>query len=182
MNIFSRFIRCLQIFLIVMTTAMAVGLQTSEASQLNVNEISAEDVIKRLYRDYAWQALGLDLDIPTVSGQTMSELERYFDSAISKLIVEDGECSERTEDVCRLDFNIIFDSQDAAAYEIKISQINTKDEIRVSFKYPSNRKAIKLVYKMVRTNKGWRIKDIYYESGRKSLSQILGKQSELKRN
>lgn len=162
-------LKCLLVFLIL----MALGFQTTNASQLNKMENSAEDIVKKLYHDYAWQALGLDLDEPTITGQSLPELENYFSSAIAKLIVEDGECSERTEDICRLDFNIIFASQDSAAFEMQVFPKNNKDEIKVQFKYPSNHEVIKLTYKMTKTNKGWRIKDIYYENEHKSLSEIL---------
>jgi len=109
--------------------------------------------------------------------QSYEVLTKYFDEALSSLFVKNQQCMRKTGEVCSLDFDPIFASQDSAATDLTIKQTNG-NTVQVQFIYPSNGQKINLEYKTVKTANGWRISDIVYEGSPKfSLKQLLsGKQ------
>lgn len=151
------------------------GYQVACAGPEKASNSSAADVVKLLYHDYAWEALGDDFGTTALEEQPEIELEKYFESSLAKLIRQDRECVIQTEDMCQLDFKIIFASQDPGAYEMKVSVVGGSNNVHVQFKYPSNQEKIGLVYRMINTPRGWRIHDIYYENAKTSLRELLGK-------
>lgn len=150
---------------------MFLGMQPIYADTKSGATDLAEDTVKQLYRDYAWEAIGLDgvglLDQPKQA------LEKYFESSLANLILKDNECRERTHDICHLDSNIIFASQDPAAVDFKIVSANKSGEVRVSFKYPSTQEVVEIKYLLTRTKFGWRIHDIEYGKGHLTLRERL---------
>ncbi len=123
-----------------------------------------ESTVRRLYRDYAWEGVGIEVSdgsMTTLQDQTLPELKKYFDDGLARRLRADRECTERIHTVCNLDHIIIFASQDPAAYGLTISEANKKNQVLVTFKYPSNNELLRLRYDMVKTEDGWRIYDIY---------------------
>lgn len=134
-------------------------------------------VVSMLYRDFAWEALSSD----TTFGAPLAEqprpvLERYFDSALATLLINDAMCEVRSKgDACNLEFDVIFASQDPSASDLEITSSGT-DRVAVSFAYPGNGKKIHLEYVMAHTRSGWRIKDvIYHDWNDQSLVRVLSK-------
>lgn len=157
---------------VVCITLMIFGMQSIYADDTKNEALdSAEGTVKRLYRDYAWEAIGLKGNY--LLDQSKQELEKYFESSLANLIIEDNECRKRTHDICHLDFNIIFASQDPAAVDLKITKANINGEVNVRFEYPSNREVVEIRYIFVKTKSGWRIHDIVYVKERKTLREIL---------
>lgn len=110
-------------------------------------------VVAQLYRDYAWEAV---IDKPRWVGQELQNqpgpvLQRYFDSNLAALIVFDRMCAIQTQEICRLDFSLIWASQDPGASEAKIVAGPKPDTVLVSFRYPGDGKKIDLSYRMVKT-------------------------------
>ncbi len=151
-----------------------LGGGAAGASPERQTATSGEAIVKMLYHDYAWEALG-DLGGTPIQQQSVAELEKYFDTSLAKLIREDRECVERTSEMCTLNFNIIFDSQGPSAADMEVASMNKNNEVNVHFTYPSDHSRIYLTYKMTNTREGWRIHDIVYENEHASLRQFLWK-------
>ena len=135
-----------------------------------------ENTVKRLYRDYAWQAIGLafDHDAIYLMHQGMPELEKYFEPGLAKLIRKGDECFDKIQDMCTPDFDYILDSQDPAVDDLKISPMGKYNLVRVKFVDPrGDRVTHRLDYKMVQTPQGWRIADIFYADTKGGLRDSL---------
>jgi hypothetical protein len=136
----------------------------------------SSDVVYRLYKDYAWEALFEDSG--KIAGkplllQPRQVLARYFDATLVRLLLKEQACLARhVGEVCNLDFNPIFASQDPGATGLKIAS-STQAQVEVQFTYPSDRSTVRLVYRMVQTRSGWRIQDIRYPASERWLSALL---------
>lgn len=138
------------------------------------------DVVVQLYREYAWEAM---LQEPAgrngLLAQPPAELRRFFDDRLVSLILKDRECEKTTQGVCNLDFDPIWDSQDPAAYDMRIKPATESGIVRVEFLLPGceklpnpgARKKATIDYQVVKTPNGWRIADIRGLAG--SLVDIL---------
>lgn len=118
--------------------------------------------VVKLYKTYAWEAI---IDEPELEGQGLleqpkAELQKYFDTKLTDLIVLDDKCKNETHEVCRLDFQPIWAGQDPGATELKIKAGKTPDLVRVTYKFPGDGSAVALTYQLVSTEQGWRISDI----------------------
>ncbi len=156
--------------LVLAALAVCGGCETAR------REAGATAVVRRLYRDYAWEARE---NQPSPGRRTLVEepgpvLARYFDTELVGLLLEDRACVERTKEICNLDFVPMWASQDPGAEDLRISPTGDPTVVEVSFRYPSDHTPVELSYRLVRTNAGWRIHDIVYEDGgslRKMLKQ-----------
>jgi hypothetical protein len=123
-------------------------------------------VVTQLYRDYSWEvdSRSRAKDAISLIDQPASELARYFDSELVSLLIADRECVRRSGEICRLDWDPIWDSQDPAAEDLTIRSIQT-NVVVVRFRHPFTGEERKLDYHLVKTMAGWRISDIRYQNG-----------------
>ena len=147
------------------------------------SEFDKEDVVYKLYKDFAWTALFDDVNTVVVRhqgkslvAQPYSVLQGYFDKPLALLIEREEKCREREGSVvCRLAFNPLFGIEDVAVAGLKI--YSTEDNCIVAeYQYPSNGEYIRIKFKMVEEDTGWKIEDIKYrksEGGELSLKDIL---------
>jgi len=134
-------------------------------------------VVGNLYRAFAWQALASPDDVfgKSLVEQDSSVLHRYFDRELALLLINDQRCIERTGELCNLDFDPIFASQDPAAADLLIRSI-TNNMVAVEFTYPSNGEKVRLEYRLTRSENGWRISDIRYPGkSQATLKQLLAR-------
>jgi hypothetical protein len=149
------------------------------ASLAHAQAEKPSDVIYRLYQQYAWEALfaapaegGAALK-PGLLAEPKKILATYFDDGLVRLLLKERAClAHHPGELCKLEFNPIFASQDPAASDLLV-QSTTPEEVAVQFTYPADRTTVRLVYRMVHTRTGWRIKDIAYPAGQLSLVAIL---------
>lgn len=128
-------------------------------------------VVVGLYKDFAWSAMfapdkQVDAIVgPSLMAQSRAVLARYFEPDLTRLLLKDAACWRAGLDggTCRLDFDLLFASQDPAAGDMSFTS-EPGDQVRVSFRYPSNGQKIELRYLMKKTAAGWRIHDIVYLS------------------
>jgi hypothetical protein len=137
---------------------------------------SAKGVVERLYQDYAWVVLFQDSDFVRLADQPEKVLSQYFSPSLSGLVIADHQCVEKTKDICKLDFDPLYDSQDSAgAHDLHVDAMSQANEVQVRFSPRWGSTAVKqLQFKMVKTSAGWRIDDIDYpdhESFRSILQQ-----------
>jgi hypothetical protein len=134
----------------------------------------AVDTVAQLYRDFAWEAIVEEPQWPghALLDQPRDVLLRYFDEALTDLILADRACAARTHSICRLDFCPIWNSQDPGATGLRISPTEDPTVVLVRFLYPSNRQLMELTYHMVETRRGWRVHDIDYGGGMSLLALL----------
>lgn len=141
--------------------------------EAGVELVSSRNVVEQLYRDYAWVILFDSPDMVKLADQPQQELSKYFTPPLADLINKDHECARKTKDICNIDFDPIYDSQDPdGAHQLRIESEGV-DMVNVTFlRRWSSPDVAELQFKMVRTSTGWRIDDIYYK-GHESLRAIL---------
>ncbi len=142
--------------LLLLTTALFTA--SADAGLRPPKENSAEGIVFKLYKDYAWEAV-MAAGYDGLMQQPPQILKQYFDINLTALILRDRKCSDKGE-ICRLDFVPVWASQDPAAVDLTVEKTKSKDIIKVKFRYPSNNEKIELKYRVTRTPKGWRISDI----------------------
>ncbi len=136
--------------------------------------VSAKEAVVRLYQDYAWVVL---IDDPGLKGlviQSQKELSKYFTPSLASLLDKDYQCVEETKEICSLDFDPIYDSQDPdGAHHLRVEPMNADHLVRVTFSPRwSSPQITEIKFKMVNTTTGWRIDDIVYQ-GHESLRALL---------
>jgi hypothetical protein len=132
------------------------------------------DVVARLYRDFAWEAV---VETPTWNGhelldQPRAVLARYFDDALVRLWLADRACASRTHEICKIDFMPIWDSQDPSGTFVNIAPTRDSTLVQVELRHPYYKEARALNYRLVKTAAGWRIHDIV-RPGKWSLVSLL---------
>lgn len=131
------------------------------------------DPVVRLYRDFAWEAM---IDTPTDGPRFLSQSDvvwgRYFSPRLVKLLRNDRRCVSRTREICKLDFNPIWASQDPGAVRLMVVQGDTPTTVNVSFDCPGNGQRISLRFLLVRSGARWLVDDIHYADGQQ-LRKIL---------
>lgn len=156
------------------SSALASLLLLAPCAQAQAGPSS--DVVYQLYKDYAWEALFEDsgkVGGKPLLSQPRQVLARYFDDRLVRLLLKEQAClAQHTGEVCHLEFNPIFASQDPGAARLKIAS-STPVQVEVQFTYPSDRSTVRLVYRMVQTRSGWRIDDIRYPGTKTSLKSLL---------
>jgi hypothetical protein len=134
-------------------------------------------VVAALYKAFSWQAIS---DADKLFGKRLTQqeealLRRYFAPELTSLLVEDRRCINRSGEVCNLDFDPIFASQDLGVADLSIASTG-RGLVTVEFTYPSNGEKSQLEYRMVKRGKDWRIQDILYRGwDNTSLKQLLSK-------
>ncbi|MEX8502677.1 MAG: hypothetical protein AB3X41_06510 [Leptothrix ochracea] len=137
-------------------------------------------LVYRLYKDYAWEAIFYSSnDVKKHLGnrlvlQSKDELSKYFDDDLLLLLMGESDCVRKNVgELCRLEFNPIFSSQDPMVSDLTIKPVGLK-KVEVTYKYPSNNQKITINYLMKQTKSGWLISDIEYVMYNTSLKKILG--------
>ncbi|MBV8618266.1 MAG: DUF3828 domain-containing protein [Curvibacter sp.] len=120
------------------------------------------ETVAQLYHDFAWEAV-IDAPIagPGLLDQRDAVWMRYFSSQLVQLLRRDRQCVIRTHEICRLDFDPIWASQDPSAFRLKITSGDRPATVNVSF-YPENGPRVDLKYLLVRRGAKWVIDDIQY--------------------
>ncbi|MGF6181598.1 hypothetical protein ABIB42_002620 [Massilia sp. UYP32] len=152
-----------------------ISLAPSTAAPRESDEQVA--IVGSLYKTFAWQVLSSSINAfgKPLAQQESSVLRRYFAQELASLLVKDGHCAAKTGEICNLDFDPIFASQDPAAVDLTIRSM-PKDIVAVEFTYPSSGEKVRLEYRMARKKNGWRIDDIRYPGmSDSSLKQLLAR-------
>lgn len=160
-------------------------ISTDEAGA--VEHEKPTDVVYRLYKDYAWQALiDLDEDSARIFGkyirfESRAVLEKYFDTELAALFIADVNYTVLTGEMGGLNSDPIFNTQDHGVIDFKIHPFSSGN-ILVEYTYILDLSKISLIYKVKHYPQGWRITDIVYKSSNnKSLKKILqGSETALK--
>ncbi|HEV8215211.1 MAG TPA: hypothetical protein VGP95_05235 [Gemmatimonadaceae bacterium] len=156
------------------TTVVAVVAIAGNVAGQSVRSGSALEVVARLYRDFAWEAV---VETPNWQGhelldQPRAVLARYFDNELIRLWLADRACEARTHEICKIDFMPIWDSQDPSGSFVSIDSTADPTLVKVQLRHPFKTEPRVLNYRLVKTPDGWRIHDIV-RPGNWSLVSLL---------
>ena len=139
-------------------------------------------IVYQLYKDFGWNAVfDASKEAQYYLGKTIEEqsqdvLSRYFSPELVILFLREANCNAiRHGELCNLDFDPIFASQDPAASDLVISSAEN-DSVAVRFIYPANGTKVNLLYNLAKFKEKWRITDIIYPGdSTTSLKAILSR-------
>jgi len=163
--------KCLR--LVVSTTLAIVCTGTALAATTN----GEAAVVAKLYKDFAWQALASQHDLfgDDVAHQGKATLEHYFSPALADLLVKDAACQIRSQGICNLDFDLLFDSQDPRVTDLEVTT-TSPGRVAVVYKDPVDGKATRIEFDMARVAGQWKIADVVYSRRDKvSLKRVLSR-------
>ena len=132
-------------------------------------------VVAKLYKDFAWQAVASQADLfgDDLSHQRKETLEKYFSPALADLLVKDAACQTRSQGICNLDFDLLFDSQDPRVTDLEVTT-TSPGRVSVVYKDPVDDKTTRIDFEVARVAGRWRIVDVVYRRPDKvSLKQVL---------
>lgn len=93
------------------------------------------NLLDSLYKKFPSNDL---LNTPSINGQNKKILSKYFDTLLVALLCRDRECLAKSDMICNLDFDIIYDSQDPDGVIVHIG--SAKKGIEVILDYGNNGK------------------------------------------
>lgn len=124
---------------------------TSYADQITYN------LLQGMYKSYPASGSLQDKSILEANSK---QLEKYFDSNLSRLLSKDIQCSKK-QGMCKLDFDPIYASQDPEIKSIKM--IDNQIDIDVLLFYIGQKNPIKVTY--IFDTKEKKIHDVRYQDG-----------------
>ena len=131
----------------------------------------ASEVVLRLYRDFAWEAVLAQPADTGLAQQPEAALLSYFTPELAHALAADAACASRRQEVCALDFLPLWASQDPGAYDLSVAMAGPH-AAQATYVSPHTGKATTLRFELAPTKAGWRVSDIVYSSG-PSLAQLL---------
>jgi hypothetical protein len=125
-------------------------------------KISPENMILKIYVEHK---KGLDIGDKNI-------LSQIFTSELANLLLREDECRERTREICNLEFDPIFATQDfdGNPKDLVVVKMSSGPSIYAVTFTDISRKT--LIYEFIETPDGWRISNIIYPD-KPSLKAIL---------
>lgn len=136
----------------------------------------AADVVIRLYKDFAWQAMTGQPELfgKNLAHQDKSTLSRYFSPVLVDLLMKDATCQRKYQGICNLDFDLLFDSQDPRVIDLDVDA-GVPGKISIVFKDPVDDKRTQIDFEVARFSGTWKIVDIVYRNNGTSLKTLLSR-------
>ncbi|UOD32094.1 DUF3828 domain-containing protein [Massilia violaceinigra] len=161
---------------IMMMASLALLLGWSSAAMAAKPESEAS-VVARLYKDFAWQAIASQSDLfgENLAHQPRTTLERYFSPTLAALLVRDAACQVRSQGVCHLEGDLLFDSQDPRVIDLDVQTV-ASGRVSVAFKDPVTDEQKRIAFHLSQVGGKWKIADISYGNERqRSLLKVLSR-------
>ena len=134
---------------------------------------SALDLVKRLYAAYAWEASDAEAAKHTpLFSERAAVMARYFDAPLLRAVLRDRACEKRSGEICKLDFDPIWDSQDPGGVTVEVVPTRDMTIVQARIHYQSDHDTRVVTYRMRKTSAGWRIADMA-GAGWPSLLRVL---------
>ena len=150
----------------------ALFLALTVVSCAHATEDARLAVVQRLYQDYAWETESEIYKRTPFFSDKSSVLRKYLTQSLSRLVIDDQQCTERIGGICNLDFDPMWNSQDPEGAKFRVVGIGPNNSVAVEIAYPGQR-AVTLAFDVVNTEAGWRINDIRSPRPNWSLRKIL---------
>ncbi len=125
-----------------------------------------ESVVRQLYSAYGQGDIENNPPEKTrILDKPVSVYEEYFTNRLAKLIVKDRTEEIRSKELGRLDFSILYGSQDCEGIKnIRIDRELGSNNVVVFYDQNDEKDVMKVRHVMVQTKVGWRISDIQYST------------------
>ena len=123
-------------------------------------------LVAKLYKDYSHNIAVDDLRLPHFhSTSPRSVLLKYLTPELTQLLVDDLKCQRREQSICNLESQILWTGNDITWWFVRIHATDAADKVEVelhSADDPRDDNVVKLLYRLKKTSRGWRIHDIEY--------------------
>lgn len=131
-------------------------------------------VVAKLYKDFAWQAIATQRDLfgDDIAQQSRATLEKYFTPPLADLLVKDVACQVKSQGICNLEVDLLFDSQDPRVTDLELATI-APGRVAVVFKDPTDDETTKIEFIVAQVAGKWKIADIIYKRDGRSLKKVL---------
>ncbi len=136
-----------------------------------------KEFVESLYKQYAWVSVlspAAASKFVVLQDEKLPTLNKYFSKALSSAIHEDARCRWVTREICKIDFDILFASQDVVATDLTVSD-EVSGVVSVCFRTVDAKKCLRI--EASQDVDGWRIADIIYPLEDHSLTKVLGLKS-----
>lgn len=161
------------------TVASVFALLTTHAGASlaapSVGDADLSKLVSQLYGRYAWIAIFATAPpsgaVPLAQA-SKKELVNVFAPDLAQEIWQDAQCAQKRREICILDFDILFGSQDPSASELAIQVGTRADETQACFRNASGSREC-LTFLGARVNGASRVADIVYP-GQRSLRHLMG--------
>ncbi len=153
----ARVLRCIAACLLAILATPATAARDSVAPAIAL--------VRQMYASYAWEAVMARPDRTPLFDESAAVLRRYFDHALTGLVLSNQACERRTREVCRLDMMPLWDSSDPGAVDLQVDGTPTPGEVQVRFHRPGDSAWTVIRFDCVATRDGLRIHDIIYADG-----------------
>jgi hypothetical protein len=150
-------------------TLLLAWLPALAAAAAHDAEIAA---VRALYARYAAEAVINDTKTAGLAHATPATLRQHFTEELARLWLREQNCVRRTQEICRIDFQPIWASQDALGTTVTLRWDAGAKRV-VATLGPAGGPVRALAYSVTLERGAWRIADIDYGSGRPSLRQLL---------
>ncbi|MBC3875423.1 DUF3828 domain-containing protein [Undibacterium flavidum] len=165
-------------FLMLIALTLPALINASERSSAHDTNVPAlKKMVEASYKEYAWIVVfGVDStskSLISLNQESLVKLRRIFTDELALAIFNDAQCARKTKEVCALDFDILFDSQDPDARDLTIRS-KTKQLVEVCFiEQTTKRRCLEFVGVSGNGKKGEQIYDIKYDQTGRTLRKIL---------
>lgn len=149
----------------------ALAIQVLALRVCSAAENGPKSVVENLYRDYAWEAAPGNSRRTVFINETQRNLEKYLTKTLASQVHKDSVCTEKTKEICKLDFSPLWASQDPEGALVLSITSRTEKAVEAQIKYPSG-EIMSISFDVVETEFGWRIDDIRTKDW--ALRRILG--------
>ena len=143
----------------------------------SVSAISCEsrkelkELVKTLYKEYPPECIDVaEKQFTQLKNEDLITLKLFFVNDLAHAIKADSDCADESGEICLIDFDILFDSQDSEASNVIVSQSQEGKAIACFDNGPIKNHCV--VYIGVSENKSNKIFDIEYPNGT-SLRKLL---------
>ncbi|HEY9109595.1 MAG TPA: hypothetical protein VIN58_23200 [Roseateles sp.] len=151
---------------------MAIALATWATHAGATPQDEQVAAVRTLYARYAAESVIDDTDSPTLATAPRAVLRQHLTEELTRLWLRDRDCVQRTREICRIDFAVIWDSQDPTGTSVKLAWDPAQGRVAATLRRADGSTRV-LAYSLVKGATGWRIADIGFGDGRPSLRQLL---------
>jgi len=130
-------------------------------------------LVAQMYKDFAWEVVIAEPEVgDSVNVAPVESLERYLSQDLIGLIIKDRACQEREEGICNIEFALLWDSQDPAVTDVRVTLDPTTELVEMNYASPGGEK-VRIVFEtMVIPTGEVRISDFRYASGMSLKAQL----------
>lgn len=155
--------------------SFVVGSAVAQSREQQIKKSPLQRLVTSVYKEYAWTIIFAPEQpvSPSVSltQERLGKLRRVFADDLAQAIFDDAQCVRKTSEVCLLDFDILFDSQDVDARNL-IIRSKTHQLVEACFVDQTEKQRC-IEFVGVRSKNGVRISDMRYDQSGRSMRTIL---------